>query len=254
MYQQGSTITNQVTSSPHVMDEGALTLSPNLTPSEPLSRSCRICLSEGDEIDNPLIAPCECSGTMKWVHAKCLAFWLKSRCQERSGQNVCTIYWKNLDCELCKSLLPGQRIHSQLDFLEQVTSEEKKIDLIPIPSIKAPSILIEILSKEEKAVVRGIHIANFSLGKSLKLGRGNDCEIRINDISVSRHHATLHYDSSSHTFWFEDNSSKFGALLRRRSTLIKDDRNAPADMQVGRTIFHFAVEAEKRSYFASCFR
>lgn len=47
----------------------------------------RICHCEGD-IDTPLIAPCYCAGSLRFVHQACLQQWIKSsniRC-----------------CELCK--------------------------------------------------------------------------------------------------------------------------------------------------------
>lgn len=38
---------------------------------------CRICLGDDDEpIDNPLITPCKCAGTMSCIHIKCLIEWL----------------------------------------------------------------------------------------------------------------------------------------------------------------------------------
>ena len=38
-------------------------------PSDP--SICRVCLDEG-EINNPLIAPCKCSGSAKFIHIKCI--------------------------------------------------------------------------------------------------------------------------------------------------------------------------------------
>ena len=35
-------------------------------------KSCRICLGDENETDNALISPCKCSGTMKYIHLKCL--------------------------------------------------------------------------------------------------------------------------------------------------------------------------------------
>lgn len=51
---------------------------------------CRICQCEVCEIedDSPLIAPCLCDGSMKFVHQECLQKWIKSSDKE------C--------CELCK--------------------------------------------------------------------------------------------------------------------------------------------------------
>lgn len=35
-------------------------------------RACKFCLNEGYSENNLLIAPCRCTGTMKWIHYKCL--------------------------------------------------------------------------------------------------------------------------------------------------------------------------------------
>ncbi|XP_053477054.1 E3 ubiquitin-protein ligase MARCHF8 isoform X2 [Ictalurus furcatus] len=48
---------------------------------------CRICHCEGDE-DNPLITPCHCTGSLRFVHQACLQQWIKS------SDTRC--------CELCK--------------------------------------------------------------------------------------------------------------------------------------------------------
>lgn len=44
------------------------------------NRICRICYQgEDDSLINPLIKPCKCSGSMKYMHIKCLLFCLSSR-------------------------------------------------------------------------------------------------------------------------------------------------------------------------------
>lgn len=47
---------------------------------------CRICLGEAEDSE-ALISPCDCSGSVKWVHQRCLLRWMKSRDDE--------------NCELC---------------------------------------------------------------------------------------------------------------------------------------------------------
>jgi E3 ubiquitin-protein ligase DOA10 len=42
-------------------------------------RTCRICLGEDSEPENLLISPCKCSGTMKFIHVKCLQEWLNGK-------------------------------------------------------------------------------------------------------------------------------------------------------------------------------
>ncbi|XP_065153249.1 E3 ubiquitin-protein ligase MARCHF8 isoform X1 [Paramisgurnus dabryanus] len=48
---------------------------------------CRICHCEGDE-ESPLITPCHCTGSLRFVHQSCLQQWIKS------SDTRC--------CELCK--------------------------------------------------------------------------------------------------------------------------------------------------------
>lgn len=36
---------------------------------------CRICLCDDYDLENPLINPCKCSGTMKYIHLLCLRQW-----------------------------------------------------------------------------------------------------------------------------------------------------------------------------------
>ena len=71
------------------------------------SVSCRICLSEYPEPGNPFFSPCNCAGTMKYVHVKCLNKWLKSKLHVKTTGHATSIYWKNLECELCKKQFPS---------------------------------------------------------------------------------------------------------------------------------------------------
>ncbi|KAL5244480.1 hypothetical protein ACI65C_011890 [Semiaphis heraclei] len=76
---------------------------------------CRICHCEGD-IDTPLIAPCYCAGSLRFVHQVCLQQWIKSsniRC-----------------CELCKFQFIMQtktKPFSQWEHLEMSGMERKKL-------------------------------------------------------------------------------------------------------------------------------
>ncbi|XP_076830281.1 E3 ubiquitin-protein ligase MARCHF8 isoform X1 [Brachyhypopomus gauderio] len=72
------------------LDRGRSPLSDKTGPHSPFSLSgdcCRICHCEGDE-DSPLITPCHCTGSLRFVHQACLQQWIKS------SDTRC--------CELCK--------------------------------------------------------------------------------------------------------------------------------------------------------
>ncbi len=70
--------------------------------------SCRICLGEGGEPGNPLVCPCKCSGTMKYIHIKCLQKWLKSKLHPKQTAYSVSFLWKAFECELCKRAFPSK--------------------------------------------------------------------------------------------------------------------------------------------------
>lgn len=47
----------------------------------------------------------------------------------------------------------------------------------------------------------------------VRIGRGNDNDLKLNDISVSRIHAFIKRDPKDGSFYIEDNNSKFGTLV-----------------------------------------
>ena len=58
-----------------------------------------------------------------------------------------------------------------------------------------------------------------------RIGRGHECDVKINDISVSRLHARIRYREGS--FYLCDNVSKFGTI-----TLLRDDLELLAEDRV----------------------
>lgn len=68
---------------------------------------CRICLSDENETLNPLFSPCKCAGTMQYIHLNCLQEWLNSKLITKETPYTKTFFWKNLECELCKSPFPN---------------------------------------------------------------------------------------------------------------------------------------------------
>ena len=50
--------------------------------------------------------PCKCTGSLNFIHFKCLKNWLEMKAQTKDAGNVYTVYWKNFECELCKNAYP----------------------------------------------------------------------------------------------------------------------------------------------------
>lgn len=53
---------------------------------------------------------------------------------------------------------------------------------------------------------------NFEVNEEVKMGRGNDADVRVHDISVSRFHCLIKKTAKGY-FYIEDNHSKFGTLV-----------------------------------------
>lgn len=75
--------------------------------------------------------------------------------------------------------------------------------------------------------------------KRIDIGRANNCETRIIDISVSRNHSQLRKEKDG--IWILDSNSKFGTLLYSfKPLLLKVDE--PQYVQWGRSLLIFMVE------------
>lgn len=79
--------------------------------------------------------------------------------------------------------------------------------------------------------------------QGISIGRGHQCEIRINDISVSRQHAQIILRDGQ--FRILDKGSKFGTLIKLTSSVPID--NQKRSLQIGRTVLAFSMRKEKRS-------
>jgi len=200
---------------------------------------CKICLSETEELDDPMITPCDCTGSVKYVHLKCIQNWVKSKLNMQQNKNIVTIFWKNLYCELCKKKFPLN-----------ITHHGQELSLIPIGNkISGSYVVIESFSKEKDST--GIHLIDLSSNQDFKMGRGHDCDLKIPDISVSRVHALLVVSKGK--LYLKDNLSKFGTLvLHKGPLLVNDDIEKTCWVQCGRTILKFAIKKPFFS-FLPCF-
>lgn len=73
------------------------------------------------------------------------------------------------------------------------------------------------------------------------LGRGHQCDIRVNDISVSRQHALMKLEDNKFTLF--DQTSKFGTLVKLNKNIIIDGTKKA--FQIGRTVLTFTIKKEK---------
>ena len=195
-----------------------------LTENEP---SCRVCL-EGGEMANPLICPCKCTGSVRYIHLTCLRTWLGKRLNTQKGKYCITIRWVPLTCEMCKATYPYR-----------IYLDNKKYYTVDIPKPAKPYVVMEVMSKHsDKEKV--FHFISCAAISRLSLGRKKDIDVKISDdISISRHHANLIYNFEERQFVLEDNKSKFGTLLLVKKNLLINPHQRGIGFQVSGEVFLF---------------
>lgn len=187
--------------------------------------TCRICFIEGED-KNPLISVCKCSGSMKFIHLECLKGWIDSKKTVKSTISSVTYTWKAYECELCKS--------------SYSCTLQDRYGLLKYENPFSEYIIFEGLHTNNTKTVYVINTDNEK--EEMKIGRGQDSDIRISDISVSRFHASIRRQGDK--FILKDNNSKFGTLACLKKPLCLS--NFPSvHLQVGRTLMQVYLKEKK---------
>mmetsp|Transcript_53189 Transcript_53189/g.84604 ORF Transcript_53189/g.84604 Transcript_53189/m.84604 type:complete len:428 (+) Transcript_53189:43-1326(+) len=191
---------------------------------------CRICLLEGpgEDGNDPLITPCECKGSIEYVHLGCLRHWIRGRLNFPET-SMGSYFYRPLSCELCKATYPTQ-----------IMSDRERMPLVEVPQTQAPFVVLENMVRDsQQHTSRGLHVISLA-EKALKLGRGHESDVRIADVSISRCHATISFVRGQ--FVLEDNNSKFGTLVAMKKPR-QLDANSPTSIQMGRTVLSLSLQA-----------
>ncbi|XP_018543668.1 probable E3 ubiquitin-protein ligase MARCHF10 [Lates calcarifer] len=83
---------------------------------------CRICHSGDSSPTNPLLTPCLCSGSLRFVHHDCIRKWILKRFL--SGTLISAIR----SCELCLGKLTSVLIPSYLDYFDEPHDQQEQVD------------------------------------------------------------------------------------------------------------------------------
>ena len=202
-------------------------------------RTCRICYCEEDNEDNPLVQPCMCCGSVKYIHLKCLKQWINTRnIVQIENNNKCKIYLKKqVDCELCK-----------MKFPDYVRHKGKLYEIIEFNNEFQNYLVLESLNYD-KHNNKYIYIISLDKINKLQIGRGSNSDIILNDMSVSRAHCFFVIENGS--IFLEDNDSKFGSLVLMQMESVRLAENIPLYMQVGRTFINCKLK-NKFKFFSCC--
>lgn len=199
---------------------------------------CRICYVEEEEGENnPLIQPCSCSGSMKYIHLKCLRHWLSSKiivkAHSYSPIDYCTTYSINqVQCELCKEKLP--------DFIRHKGQLYNLLEFNTTTSDKENYIVFDTISPD-KGNNRFRYFVKFDANNNIKIGRGLEVQLMLTDISVSRVHTVLTLVNDDYVI-MEDFNSKFGSLVLLQCPSVEILNGQTLTVQIGRTYMNIELK------------
>ena len=165
--------------------------------------NCRICYRNDSDLNDPLISPCKCSGSMSYIHYKCLKSCIEAKIQKKKKKNFISYYWKNFNCEIC--LFP---------YPKYIKYKNLKYSLVDIDTNNFNQYCICDYSlfddNKKKSFHRGFIIFKFDDDNEITLGRNQSNGIKLKDISVSRKHCYIIKRNGK--LFIKDLNSKFGTL------------------------------------------
>jgi hypothetical protein len=145
----------------------------------------------------------------------CLRQWVRGRLGLDEGEKA--FVYNDLCCELCKS--PYQ------------TTIQKGRTKIPLIEVSSAFITLESISDGR------LFVLPFKDGKPVKIGRGHDCDMNIQDTSISRLQASIELENGK--FVLKDSGSRFGTYIKITKPWGFED-GTQITVQVGRTLLRLS--------------
>ena len=206
---------------------------------------CRICYLTNSDIDNPLISPCNCSGSMGCIHFNCLKKCIEMNVKKKIDQYYKFYYWKKFDCEICKAEYP-----------KYIKYKDRYYHLISLDINFSSYIICDYWvfdDMKKKNYRRGILIINLKDDKDdeITIGRSQNNKIKLRDISVSRFHCSL--IKKNKTISIIDKCSKFGSLIYVNSPLMLSTNFNNENTFISGRYYFLITFIERKSFMEKLF-
>ncbi len=207
---------------------------------------CRICYSSESNINNPLISPCKCNGSMQYIHYNCLKQCIEAKIQKKEDENFKFLIWNNFECEICKCEYPKYLKYK--NNIYPMVNIENNFDSYSICDYN----LFDDAKK--KTFRKGLII--FKINEDydeIPIGRTQSNRIKLKDISVSRIHCNL--IRKNNKLYIIDKGSKFGTLIYLKKSInmnLLDINNNTENLISGRHSFSFCFQ-QNFSFFEKFF-
>ena len=207
--------------------------------------TCRICYMTNSDIENPLVSPCKCNGSMKYIHFKCLKHSIEVNLTKKIEQLYKYYIWKNYACEICKEEYPKYLkikdslyplVDLEIGFSSYITFDYALYDDIKKKTSRKGILVIKVNEDTDEDVIT--------------LGRSQNNRVKLKDISVSRSHCNI--IKRKNNLYIVDKGSKFGSLIYVNNPLNINKKNNEETIISGRHWFSIKLE-EETNFFSRLF-
>ena len=207
--------------------------------------TCRICYLLNSDMDNPLISPCNCNGSMKYIHYKCLKNCIEANLIKKKEEYYKYYYWKNYCCEICQKEYPKYLkikellyplIDLEINYSSYITCDYSLYDDAKKKTIKKGILVIKIQDDDNEDIIT--------------IGRAQNNRVSLKDISVSRTHCNI--IKRKNKLYLSDKGSKFGSLIYINNPLNINLQFSKEIILSGRHWFSITLE-ENKSFFSKLF-
>ena len=185
---------------------------------------CRICFEPAEEANNALLSPCNCAGSLRYIHVACLRRWLEGQLQVKQLDNGGGSYLiRTITCEICKSSY-SKSVYGSILIPRPNTAHVILEDSV------VPQLPVSPNSQFSQPIAK-LHIVPIAKGRPVRIGRSKDNDVVLADISVSRQHAELVLTDDG--VRVTDLGSKFGSLVQLPHKIFHPVNGSPLRVQIG---------------------
>jgi hypothetical protein len=166
-------------------------------------QNCRICFRSDSDLEDPLVSPCKCAGSIGYIHYKCLKQCINVKLNTKISDNYMTYIWKNFECEICLAEYPKYiRYKNTCYYLVDLNINYEQYIIFDYALYD---------DAKKKSVRKGIIVVRVNDDEDITIGRTQTNSIKLKDISVSRNHCTI--IKKDNKMYICDKGSKFGTLI-----------------------------------------
>lgn len=173
----------------------------NTEPNE--THYCRLCYQKEINNNDPLICPCKCNGSMKFVHLSCLKNNINLKIHKKHDKYYDMYLFQNYNCEICLATFPKYLIikNKKINLLEIELSNYKNYALCD---------LIQYDENNDYIFHIGYLVLRLENEIPIKIGRKKENDVIFNDLSISGYHCELLVKNN--ILYLKDLGSKYGSM------------------------------------------